>query len=32
MTAAARSIHLSQPALSGSIRALEQALGTMHHS
>ncbi|AGN81681.1 MULTISPECIES: LysR family transcriptional regulator [Pseudomonas] len=28
ITAAARSIHLSQPALSGSIRALEQALGT----
>ncbi|MFK0310725.1 LysR family transcriptional regulator [Pseudomonas sp. NPDC090233] len=28
ITAAARSIHLSQPALSGSIKALEQALGT----
>ncbi|MFF7065523.1 LysR family transcriptional regulator [Pseudomonas sp. NPDC008258] len=28
ITAAARSIHLSQPALSGSIRALEQTLGT----
>ncbi|WP_054899647.1 LysR family transcriptional regulator [Pseudomonas sp. NBRC 111131] len=28
ITAAARSIHLSQPALSGSIKALEEALGT----
>jgi DNA-binding transcriptional LysR family regulator len=28
ITAAARSIHLSQPALSGSIKALEQTLGT----
>lgn len=28
ITAAARAIHLSQPALSGSIKALEEALGT----
>ncbi|BBH45827.1 LysR family transcriptional regulator [Pseudomonas sp. KU43P] len=28
VTAAARAIHLSQPALSGSIKALEEALGT----